>query len=598
MSFIQRRSPKILNPLGTPDLTPPPPAGNPPYQSVALAMSVVLSLIATDADAARLAKPNDQQQKIAPFTLAYGAEPPRYSIATRMLLAVTWPQDLEPRLGPPNERQQKIAPLTLAYGDQPPISGTSITSKAVGAATAWPADLEPRLSGPNNARVLAIPFTSGDQPSPRAPLEYNDRKSIDAWPQDAWPAQARPQTVTPSATDSPPVNGPLGARAISTLPDAWGAQRAPQSLAWASTRTDQPSVPFPYGIVTSAWADAPRCEARATRIAPLTLTYGDQPVPTSPLSQPKATAIASWPADAWTAQSAPLSLAWNVPPNSFPKPAFPYALILSTWPADLEPRLTRPNDQQQKIAPLTLTYGDQVSPLKDIQVRSAAAWIVTSDPPAAQKNAWNAPVIAAVPYTAAPRTIWTAWDASWVQPPKPVAIAPLTLPRGDSPPPVPMFAPVFQIIGRAWPLDLEPRLDSANITHGRVAPITLSYGQQPPRFTIERRLATVLASWPQDLEPRLCRPNDLRVGIAPLTLIYGQAPPCRSALPPAQLAAMLQWQDAPQTQSVSARIIIAQSLLAATAQLLVRCEPQDTSVRVPPDDVVVETPSGDWSVRS
>jgi hypothetical protein len=33
--------------------------------------------------------------------------------------------------------------------------------------------------------------------------------------------------------------------------------------------------------------------------------------------------------------------------------------VLASWPQDLEPRLTRPNDQQQKIAPLTLPYGQQ-----------------------------------------------------------------------------------------------------------------------------------------------------------------------------------------------------------------------------------------------
>src|SRR5947208_35731 len=33
--------------------------------------------------------------------------------------------------------------------------------------------------------------------------------------------------------------------------------------------------------------------------------------------------------------------------------------VLASWPQPLEPRLSKPNDQQQKFAPLTLTYGQQ-----------------------------------------------------------------------------------------------------------------------------------------------------------------------------------------------------------------------------------------------
>src|SRR3954471_15745749 len=35
------------------------------------------------------------------------------------------------------------------------------------------------------------------------------------------------------------------------------------------------------------------------------------------------------------------------------------AAVLASWPQDLEPRLHQKNTQQNKIAPLTLTYGQQ-----------------------------------------------------------------------------------------------------------------------------------------------------------------------------------------------------------------------------------------------
>jgi hypothetical protein len=49
----------------------------------------------------------------------------------------------------------------------------------------------------------------------------------------------------------------------------------------------------------------------------------------------------------------------SVPPRRAIAFAATMAILVSSWPADLEPRLQRPNDQQTKIAPLTLRYGSQ-----------------------------------------------------------------------------------------------------------------------------------------------------------------------------------------------------------------------------------------------
>lgn len=60
-------------------------------------------------------------------------------------------------------------------------------------------------------------------------------------------------------------------------------------------------------------------------------------------------------------------------------------------------------------------------------------------------------------------------------------------------------------------------------------------GTPPPRYTTVLMLAAVLASWPADLEPRLQRPNDQRVKIAPLTFTYGAQPPPIAPLAVAEL---------------------------------------------------------------
>src|SRR5438105_1125357 len=119
----------------------------------------------------------------------------------------------------------------------------------------------------------------------------------------------------------------------------------------------------------------------------------------------------------------PIGTQGNQPPRY--TTALMVAAVLASWPADLEPRLSRPNDQRQKIAPLTLTYGQQ-----------------------------------------------------------PVPAGPITVPE-------------YTQLVASWPPDLEPRLGRPNEQQQKIAPLTLAYGNQPPRWRPDRQVAAA-AAWTPD----------------------------------------------------------------------------------------------------
>jgi hypothetical protein len=258
--------------------------------------------------------------------------------------------------------------------------------------------------------------------------------------------------------------------------------------------------------------------------------------------------------------------------------------VLASWPADLEPRLHQKNTQQNKIAPLTLTYGAQPTPQPPLSTVELAqivgTWQQTWDAQTAPKSAaWNIPPIVStlVPRTPPPALIWTAWVEPFVRPPTPVAIAPLTLVYGDAPPIrgtsplqaqlaawadpwivqagpknaawnvppivaaiIPANAFPYQIL-RAWQDD--PNRPPRLVT---IAPLTLTYGSQPPvQAPLSAATRIALQAWPLDLEPRLGRPNDQRVRIAPLTLVYGNTPAPHGPLSPTLLSIVARsWQPA------------------------------------------------------
>lgn len=460
-------------PTGSNAATPPEPhvpiapqGQQPPRYSTALMLVAVLASWPQPLEP-RLAKPNDQQQKVAPLTLPYGQQPPNVGTLAQTEYAVLvgqWPLDLEPRLGPPNNRQQTIAPLTLAYGSSPPIVGEAavVESTIVGS---WPLDLEPRLGPPNNQQQHIAPLT----------LAYG--------------------TQPPTIATSVPARYQL-------LVGAWPADLEPRLSLPNNTRVS---------------------------VAPLSLAYGSQPTPTPALNVPEFQAIVSWPQPEWPAQSAPKSTAWIAPPPSVSAVPFPYGLVLSTWPADLEPRLSRPNDQIQKIAPLTLPTGASPQPQPPLSVPDliaiVSAWPTTWDAQTAPKNAaWNVPpVLVQVPSAPLPRVIWSAWDPAWVPPPTPVAIAPLTLPTGQTAPAGPSAA-LRSIY--AWPVDapLVPRGPS-------IAALI------PPTVTQVPYTAPPALLWTAWSEPFVRPPT--AAAIAPLTLIYGAPPPPRPSLATASLTAIV-----------------------------------------------------------
>jgi hypothetical protein len=210
--------------------------------------------------------------------------------------------------------------------------------------------------------------------------------------------------------------------------------------------------------------------------------------------------------------------------------------VLASWPADLEPRLHQQNTQQNKIAPLTLAYGQQPpqrAPLAVLnQSTILATWQQTWDAQRAPKSlAWDVPISPYLARTPPPPLIWDAWIPPPPLPARPVQIAPLTLAYGSQPTQQPPLSTVelAQIVStwqQTWDAQTAPKSAAWNIP-----PIvsTLVPRTPPP--------AHIWTAW---VEPFVRPPTPVQ--IAPLTLVYGDAPPVRGASPlQAQLAGT--WAD-------------------------------------------------------
>lgn len=256
------------------------------------------------------------------------------------------------------------------------------------------------------------------------------------------------------------------------------------------------------------------------KIAPLTLTYGQQPQPTSFLPAPAFTTIvASWPLDYPPVFHPPTSAA-TLPPPPIVSPPPPR----STWPVVQTAAWYDETYYQIELVETWVVAPpnpDQPSPRPALSVttltQTVTAWQQTWDAQTAAKNAgWNvAPVLISLPYSPAPRHIWSAWDPAWMAPPAPVAIAALSLPTGT--PPIP---------------------------------------QGPLSVT---GLAGVVASWPSAIGPLLGQPNDQRQKIAPLTLTTGQPPTPRAALAmPTLVQAVAAWTQTWDAQTAPKRLPVTQ----------------------------------------
>jgi hypothetical protein len=221
--------------------------------------------------------------------------------------------------------------------------------------------------------------------------------------------------------------------------------------------------------------------------------------------------------------------------------------VLASWPADLEPRLQAPNNQQNKIAPLTLAYGSQPAPIPALAISELtpimASWQQTWDAQRAPKSlAWDVPIAPYLARTPLPASIWTAWEPLPLPPPRPVTIAPLTIAYSSQPPPQPPLATLelAQIVStwqQTWDAQTAPKSAAWNIPPivssvvPRTPPPALIWTGRPPgmcrlssRRSFPRTPSHIRSSAPgrrnRFVSPRL-------VTIAPLTLAYGNSRPCR-----------------------------------------------------------------------
>lgn len=447
-------------------------------------------------------RPDDQQQKIVPLTLTYGNQPVPsafYSPTELNEIVTSWPPDTGPLVPWPDYVQVKNAAVIppppvntyvpIGHGIYPAILQAiheeayyevEVVSAVVSAPTN--PDQPPRIGAPIPAPILQSwqppdpmpwqrpPSVAAILPTGTAPIPnsfYSPTEIVaivGAWPIDVGPVLPRftPPSVVPSfpVVSQPPITRPIAtptyAGIVSSWAQDWGAQSAPKSIPATQGTAPIPSGPLSVTEVTSivgAWAqDWPAQKAapnagwnvppvlivlpyappqrhiwtaweppfvappKPVQIAPLTLVYGQQPTPTAPLSVSEvSTIVSSWPTS-WDAQTGPKSLPSTQ--GTAPVPCGPLSV----------PEITN----------------------------IVAAWPTAWDAQKAAPNAsWNVPpVLVVLPYVAPPRLLWTAWEPAWVQPPVPVAIAPLTLPTGQQPVPSAFYSQteLAEVVG-SWAPD-------------------------------------------------------------------------------------------------------------------------------------------------
>lgn len=438
-----------------------------------------------------------------PFTPipAQGQQPPNTgrSFAQFMALAVAaWPTGMEPGLPQPDYRS-RIAPLTLVYGQQPPVqTGTrdiDIYSQAY--TTAWqPPDPLPTL--PQRRYVAPQTLVYGDFPPPPTGMLDED---VVCWFNRQWqspdpPPQRDPKNIAPLTLaygDQPPV--------ISGQRDL-DIQAQVYSWAW------QPPDPLPT-------------LPQRGYVVPLALVYGQQPPLADGYQRVRQRTILG----AWDAPD-PLPVVPQyrytvIPPLVLnqPPPFVNYWLriVNGQW----QPPDPQPQRDQKTFAPLTLVYGDAPPPFAGMLDRDVMMGILQWQPPPPQpsRDPKNFAPLTLVYGDQPPRIsgyripgLALAWQT----------VDPLpTLPRFAVP-----FSPIVvtqvvydqranqRVILAAWEAaaDLPPR-------ERKIAPLTLTYGQQPPRQSIRQLMAVIAAS-----DPAAPVPAQRRVTFVPVTVIGAAVP--------------------------------------------------------------------------
>lgn len=325
--------------------------------------------------------------------LTTGSQPPRIASQLAMAMAVVsmaWPQPGEPHPIQPLQGRSQIAPLTLVYGQQPPVQGPLSAPQRVVARVAWPDDLRNQFNNQQPERRYVAPLTLvyGNQPpnvGPILPIELN--AIVRSWDP---PQQQPPPLVTSAAWNAPvvvipiPVVGPTTPQDMAVVRSAWeppapyppqlvklvqttgdqlpsDAKRVARHIAWRAW--DVPFVPVPQPIGTAAWnvpavvvTQVPFSRVpivvvaqdwsaqRPAQIAPLTLTYGQNPPVNGAITPVELNAIVRGWDVVWGAQSQSPSAAWNVPAVVVPLVPFtslPQS-ILRAWQSDALPTQPRP----------------------------------------------------------------------------------------------------------------------------------------------------------------------------------------------------------------------------------------------------------------
>lgn len=306
---------------------------------------------------------------------------------------------------------------------------------------------------------------------------------------------------------------------------------APLTLIYGQQPPSQVGMRDPdllYSILPFAWQppDPLPTIPQRTYDAPLSLVYGDQPPFAGSLRDPDLYSLVvgvNWippdpPPQRDRRYIVPLTLAYGDQPPvavGMRDPDNLYSVLPFLWqPPDPLPTVP----QRGYDVPLTLTYGDQ--PPRPKAQANYTHWL--ADPSPVQPQSKIAPltvvvVVAAQPaFTTYPYTTIQSWQGdSWpTQARRP--IAPLTLAYGDQPPRY-TTAGMNDLLATWLPPDPAPQRDPK-----RFAPLALIYGDQPPRYSTTA-MAGVLSTWiPPDPAPQRDRKQ-----FAPLTLVYGQQPPPR-----------------------------------------------------------------------
>jgi hypothetical protein len=484
-----------------------------------------------------------RREGIAPLTLIYGDEPPRRTEATRYAILETWrPPPPEPRQLPRN-----IAPLTLSYGDQPPPRSI-VVSQTI---EAWKFIEAPRKLP---ARYVPEPIITADDPPPQ-------RRQYQTWSEEFYPRQ-RPVTLSPAINQQVRTPGTIVGETISgTLTDWVTPSNAGASDDIYTTTTCPAGSGFDsekvvltdcaFTLPSSAIIRGYQVDVEGkvsdldglAQFSEVILYLDGNPIGTNKASGTRfrldeTTLRFGGPTDTWSTSLAQWQvnsasfgfriqtavgvaggditvsidhgflMIWFEDPGRVPPPsAVVRAAIVDAW--RLDPALSQ--QLARKIAPLTLTYGDQ--------------------PPRQSLS----------------QTILDSWRQIPAPIQQPSRIAPLTLAYGDEPPAVGLDI--------AWlPPVLEPRQQPRTIAALLAIP-----GDQPPRWAPTGQRASIVASWqttpdPQQRGPRYVpepavvnippprstallqsiiqvswipppsEPRQLPRTIAPLTLAYGDQP--------------------------------------------------------------------------